>query len=135
MRSAERAPLMGTRRIPLPRRHTIRVFAPGTGAVHDPLSLVLSLAPRRGIRPSARRARPLDAAVRAEIQSLRPVFQEPAAPRLEPAGPVLHGADREVPARQVAVVVGCLARTVVIGLTYGKVSPHSLPPGLRSAER
>ena len=52
------------------------------GALHDPLPLVLRLAPRRRIRLALRRSRPRDAALGAEVQSVRPVLEEPAAAEL-----------------------------------------------------
>ncbi len=67
LRPAERPSVLGTRRVFVPRGEGPLA---GAGAVHDPLPFVLRLASRGGVRASARRARPPDAAVGPAIQSV-----------------------------------------------------------------
>ena len=54
--------------------HVVEGLPARAGAVHDPLPLVLRLAPRGRVRLPDERRRPRDAALGAEVQSLRPLL-------------------------------------------------------------
>jgi len=79
MRPAKRPPVLGARRVSLPRHEG--PFA-GAGALYDALSLLLPLAPRGGIRVPARRPRPPDASLGAEVQPVRSLFEVLGAAQL-----------------------------------------------------
>src|SRR6185295_2626304 len=93
LRPGPRAPLLGTRRIYVPGRQGT---AAGAGPLHDPLPLLLRRAPRGSVRPPHERPRPRDVRLGAGLQPLRPLLEEPRAPRPREAAPVLRRPPRRV---------------------------------------
>ncbi len=67
MRAEKRPPLLGPRRVSLPRRQGLSA---GAGELHDPLPLLLCLASGRRVQPIAGRPRPSNAALGTKVQPL-----------------------------------------------------------------
>jgi hypothetical protein len=78
--------------------HLTRDYLPVPGAVHDPLPLVLRVASRERIRLSRGRHRSRDEALGAEVQSVRPVLEEPESPEARRVASVLRRPARQVSA-------------------------------------
>src|SRR5580658_5400019 len=84
---------MGPRRVFLPRRQAVSA---GAGAVHGPVSLVLSRASGRRLRLPDERSRSRGVQVGEGVQSLRSVFEERGETGYEGTAAVLSGIDRQV---------------------------------------
>ncbi len=95
LRARERADVLGARRVPISPDEGLPAAA---RAVHDPLPLVLRVAPRGRVRLAHGRHGPRDAAVGTQVQPVRPLLEVAAAAAARRAATVLRGPAREVPA-------------------------------------
>ena len=76
--------------------HVFKNYLPEPALYMIRLPLVLCVASGRCVRLSVRRPRPGNAAARARVQSVRSLFEEPAAAGLERIAAVLFGADSQI---------------------------------------
>src|SRR5262249_14098802 len=101
LRTGPGPPVVGARRVPVPRREGLPARR---GAGHDPLPLLLRGTPRKGVRPPDARPRPTKVRWVAGLNALRPIRKgRGPAGRGQPAA-VLRRADRRVLPADAAVV-------------------------------
>ena len=93
LRAGQRPPLLGPRRVPLPRRQGLPARG---GPVHDPLPLVLPGPPRRRVRHLMNDHDRADVRVGPQVQSLRPLLEGSRAAEREGNHALLPGPGRGV---------------------------------------